>query len=170
LASQNVDSQAHESNENKYSNIEQVEVLTGEEDEITVQQLRAKLYTMDPNHQYKERGLGTLRLNIKKSDKSKARLVMRAEGVFRLLLNANLFHGMACSVSQDPKFIKISVLEDGVTVHHAIKVSNAKLAKDLVDQVLAHIPAPESPEGSDGGKEEEKEKEKEAEVEGEEAV
>lgn len=121
---------------------------------------------MDPNHQYKERGLGTLRLNVKKSDTSKARLVMRAEGVFRLLLNANLFHGMACGVSQDPKYIKLSVLEDGVTVHHAIKVSNAKLAKDLVDQVLAHIPPPESQEDSDSSKEEEKE----AVVEGEEAV
>src|SRR5258708_19292587 len=54
-------------------------------------------------------------------------LVMRAEGVFRLILNANLFAGMPCAIGQDPKFIKLSVLENGAFVHHAIKVGVAAL-------------------------------------------
>jgi Ran-binding protein 3 len=47
---------------------------------------------------------------------------MRADGVFRLILNASLFTGMPCSLGQDPKFVKLSVIEDGAFIHHAIKV------------------------------------------------
>ena len=115
-------------------------VRTGEEDEQTLQQTRAKLYTMDSKDTYKERGIGTLKVNVRKSDGLGARisksprhsylrisdvacsLVMRAEGVFRLILNANLFAGMPCAIGQDPKFIKLSVVENGAFVHHAIKV------------------------------------------------
>ena len=47
---------------------------------------------------------------------------MRADGVFRLILNASLFAGMPCSLGQDPKFVRLSVIEDGAFAHHAIKV------------------------------------------------
>lgn len=151
--------------------------ITGEEDEITVQQTRAKLYTMDAAHTYKERGTGTLKIKVRKTDGLGARLgwflsfaakpvftncpiVMRAEGVYRLILNAKLFNGMRCTVGQDPKFVKLSVVEGGVAVHHAIRVGasrcrgrpsltyydtqvrDAKIAQDFVDQIHANIPLP----------------------------
>jgi len=100
---------------------------------------------MDSRDTYKEKGTGMLKVNVRKSDGKGARLskfadktvlscssknlfndvcsVMRADGVLRLLMNASLFHGMSCSVAQDPKFIKISTLENGAFVHHAIKVT-----------------------------------------------
>ncbi|KAF8324335.1 uncharacterized protein EI90DRAFT_3130031 [Cantharellus anzutake] len=120
--------------------IEEVDLHTGEEDEETLQQTRAKLYTMDARDTYKERGTGTLKVNVRKSDGRGARIIMRAEGVFRLLLNASLFAGMPCAIGQDPKFIKLSILEDGRFVHHAIKVGNPKIAQDLVDTILANLP------------------------------
>ena len=70
---------------------------TGEEDEKTEYQCRAKLYTFvagaDGKKEWKERGLGDVRLNVKKpppdeqDTKPRARLLMRAEGSRRLILN-----------------------------------------------------------------------------------
>lgn len=90
---------------------------------------------------------------------------MRAEGVFRLILNANLFAGMPCAIGQDPKFIKLSVLENGAFVHHAIKVGNPKIAQELVDTIYANLP-----EGARSSKKFEAESEFEEEEEEESAV
>ena len=73
---------------------------TGEEDEITEYSCRAKLYNfavVDPEKgkkEWKERGLGTVKLNIQNPapgeedvTKPKARLLMRADGSHRLVLN-----------------------------------------------------------------------------------
>ena len=47
---------------------------TGEEHEMTLQQVRAKLYTMDSQDTYKEKGTGMLKVNVRKSDGKGARL------------------------------------------------------------------------------------------------
>ena len=49
-------------------------VHTGEEHEETVYQVRGKLYALSPQNQWKERGTGTLKLNVRKDDGSGARL------------------------------------------------------------------------------------------------
>ena len=48
---------------------------------------------------------------------------MRKEAVYTLLLNATLFKGMKCFVAQDPRYIRFSVFEDGVTTHYNLRVS-----------------------------------------------
>ncbi|RHZ72111.1 hypothetical protein Glove_246g37 [Diversispora epigaea] len=52
--------------------LQEQKVLTGEEDEVTKYLVRAKLYCMDG--QWKERGVGTLRLNYPKNNKKSPRL------------------------------------------------------------------------------------------------
>lgn len=49
-------------------------VHTGEEDEETVYQVRGKLYALSPQNQWKERGTGTLKLNLRREDGTGARL------------------------------------------------------------------------------------------------
>lgn len=49
-------------------------VHTGEEHEDTLHQVRAKLYTMDTHDTYKEKGTGTLKLNVRKEDGKGARI------------------------------------------------------------------------------------------------
>ncbi|CAK4032738.1 nuclear export Yrb2 [Lecanosticta acicola] len=73
------------------------ELETGEEDEVTEFSARAKLYNFaagpeDPSKkEWRERGLGTLRFNVRKptaeDEKPKGRLLMRAEGSHRVMLN-----------------------------------------------------------------------------------
>lgn len=70
---------------------------TGEEDEFTEYSCRAKLYNFasvaDGKKEWKERGLGVVRLNVRKAapgeddTKPTARLLMRAEGSHRVILN-----------------------------------------------------------------------------------
>lgn len=47
---------------------------------------------------------------------------MRKEAVYSLLLNVTLFHGMACSIAQDPRYVRFSVLESGVPKHYNLRV------------------------------------------------
>ena len=47
---------------------------------------------------------------------------MRKEAVYTLLLNATLFHGMRCTLAQDPRYIRFSVFEAGATTHYNLRV------------------------------------------------
>ena len=96
---------------------------TGEEDEKSMYMVRAKLFRLSDQNQWKERGTGTLKLNVRKLDGEGARLVMRKEAVFTVLLNVTLFYGMSVFVAQDPRYIRLSVIENGATVHYNLRVS-----------------------------------------------
>ncbi|KAJ3565708.1 hypothetical protein NP233_g7463 [Leucocoprinus birnbaumii] len=116
------------------------EVVTGEEEDRTIHQVRSKLFSLE-NGQWKERGTGLLKLNIKYSDKTGARLVMRKDAVYTLLLNITLFHGMACTLSpQDPRYLRFSAIEDGSTTHYNLRLASAKAAQDLLAKIVTYIP------------------------------
>lgn len=117
-------------------------VTTGEEDEETIHQVRGKLYMLIDGA-WKERGTGLLKLNVRASDGSGARLreyfsiqtqiifrflncrvltVMRKEAVYALLLNVPLFYGMKCELAQDPRYVRFSVIESGAATHYNLRV------------------------------------------------
>ncbi|KAI0364669.1 hypothetical protein BV20DRAFT_974146 [Pilatotrama ljubarskyi] len=129
------------SDEEKKLNLTEQEVHTGEEEEDTVYQVRGKLYTLSPQNQWKERGTGTLRLNVRREDGGGARLVMRKEAVYTVLLNATLFKGMRCFLAQDPRYIRFSVIEGATTTHYNLRVSSAKIAEELLEEINARIPS-----------------------------
>eukprot|EP00270_Netrium_digitus_P001330 TRINITY_DN1142_c1_g2_i1.p1 TRINITY_DN1142_c1_g2~~TRINITY_DN1142_c1_g2_i1.p1 ORF type:complete len:541 (+),score=152.20 TRINITY_DN1142_c1_g2_i1:171-1793(+) len=71
--------------------LSEVAVETGEEKEQTVFTADAVLFEFAEGGKWRERGKGQLRLNLPEHESRPARLVMRAKGNLRLLLNANLF-------------------------------------------------------------------------------
>ncbi|CAG9807691.1 unnamed protein product [Chironomus riparius] len=71
---------------------EEVEIKTGEEDEKNILEMNCKLFTFDKNN-WEERGRGTLRLN---DCKNSSRVVFRASGSFRVLLNTKVFRDQLC--------------------------------------------------------------------------
>lgn len=73
---------------------EEVEITTGEEDERNILEINCKLFTFIGNN-YEERGRGMLRLNDSKSG-SNSRVVFRASGSFRLLLNTKVWRDQIC--------------------------------------------------------------------------
>ena len=60
-------------------------VHTGEEGEETVYQCRAKLYVMQSDGGWKERGVGALKLNVRESDGKSPRLGMSSINSLSLL-------------------------------------------------------------------------------------
>ncbi|KII85996.1 hypothetical protein PLICRDRAFT_44450 [Plicaturopsis crispa FD-325 SS-3] len=116
------------------------DIQTGEEDEDTVHQVRGKLYALTDNA-WKERGTGQLKLNVRQSDGSRARLVMRKEAVYTLILNVTLFKGMKVYIDQDPRYIRFSVIEGGMAQHYNLRVSNGKVAEELLEDIMSNIPA-----------------------------
>lgn len=117
------------------------EVLTGEEEEETIHQVRGKLYVLCPQNQWKERGTGQLKLNVRRTDGSGARLVMRKEAVYTVILNVTLFPGMKCFIAQDPRYLRFSAIDGGTTVHYNLRVSNAKIAQELLEEIDANLPS-----------------------------
>ncbi|KAJ3412007.1 GTPase-activating Rap/Ran-GAP domain-like protein 3 [Chytridiales sp. JEL 0842] len=123
-----------------------VEVTTGEEDEETVFQVRCKLFRMnDTDKQWRERGVGALRVNVKHpdapSEPPSARLVMRSEGSLRLILNVRILPGMPCDIVQE-KFVRFASCEDasGKLTTFLAKSS----ITDLTTTLTSHINTPVS--------------------------
>ncbi|WVR04829.1 hypothetical protein IAU60_001841 [Kwoniella sp. DSM 27419] len=113
------------------------EVTTGEEDEETVSQTRSKLYVSE-NGAWKERGVGLLKLNVRRKDRGGARLVMRADGVLRLMLNAKLHSSMKPQV--DGKMVRMYVQNVDAWMVICLRMSNNKLAVEFAEQILSHVP------------------------------
>ncbi|EMR09772.1 hypothetical protein PNEG_01956 [Pneumocystis murina B123] len=127
------------------------EVKTGEEHEKTIYSTRARLYVVDSvTKDWKERGIGTLRVNIDETKGiiKRSRLVMRADAVYKVILNASLFKEMlieggnidssnACNLD---KFLKIVALEDGKPTQFAIKVKDNTVAQQLRQHILSALP------------------------------
>ncbi|KAL3474895.1 hypothetical protein BJX99DRAFT_247939 [Aspergillus californicus] len=96
---------------------------TGEEEEKTYFSCKSKLFHFS-NMEWRERGLGTFKVNVKVidgvEDKKSARMIMRADGVGRVILNAPLFSGMKIgdAAGKEPKSKQINLpsLEEGRTV------------------------------------------------------
>lgn len=49
--------------------------------------------------------------------------MMRKEAVLTVLLNVALFHGMKVSLSPDPRYVRVSVIESGAAAHYNLRVS-----------------------------------------------
>jgi len=118
------------------------EVVTGEEDEETVCQVRGKLFALSEQNQWSEKGTGLLKLNVRKSDGRGARLVMRKDAVYTVLLNATLFKGMKCSYApQDQRYLRFSTFDQtGSPTHYNLRLANAKIAGELLEEITEHIP------------------------------
>jgi Ran-binding protein 3 len=72
-------------------------VATGEENERSVFTGDAVLYAYDAKKQWRQRGSGSMKVNVKEGDDGLARLVMRQKGTLRVLMNASLWAGMTVS-------------------------------------------------------------------------
>ena len=104
-------------------------VETGEEGENTIFACKGKLFQFS-DKMWKERGIGTFRINIRKpteSDKKTARIVMRADGVLRVMLNSPVFKGMFVGDvdGKEPKNKQVnlvSVENNGRSVPYLLRV------------------------------------------------
>ncbi|KAF9547382.1 hypothetical protein EC957_008569 [Mortierella hygrophila] len=105
-----------------FSNVDQIDVQTGEENEMTIFQTKGKLYAdTEKTHSWKERGKGTFKVNVGRRDTKLARLVMRTDGVLRLILNVSIFPEMNVTITGD-KYIRFMGVEEGAPLPFLLKV------------------------------------------------
>ncbi|KAG4105357.1 PH domain-like protein [Neocallimastix lanati (nom. inval.)] len=125
--------------ENKNSQFKETDTKTGEEDEECIHSVRAKLYE-DENNSWKERGIGLFKINCNKENKSKVRLVMRAEGILRVILNERIIPGMKFSIIQD-KYISFAAISDSKTIKkYLVKCGSTMSANELYQALVKAIP------------------------------
>ncbi|GAV30631.1 hypothetical protein PMKS-004147 [Pichia membranifaciens] len=135
----------------KKVHLEKQDVKSGEENEETVFQVKAKLYHMELSKMslgWKERGFGIIKVNkfIKSpAENYTSRLVMRQNGNLKLILNLPIINGfqvlkgMPSSLTAN-KFIRLQVLEGGEPVQYAIKVGQPENATKLFGSIREQIP------------------------------
>lgn len=117
-------------------------VQTGEEDETSLYNTSAKLFELDFSNikdGWKERGVGPLHLNQSKQDKNKIRLVMRSNGLLRVILNykiskkTELLKGLEASLNPG-KYLRLnSVKADGTPIQYMLKFSSESIRDLLVE-------------------------------------
>ncbi|ODQ82199.1 hypothetical protein BABINDRAFT_158845 [Babjeviella inositovora NRRL Y-12698] len=123
-------------------------VATGEEEETSVLNTKARLYALDLSkvtEGWKERGVGVLHLNTNNKT-HKSRIVMRSNGLLRVIMNVPLVaklevsKGMESSL-QSEKFLRVvSIDESGSPVQYAIKTARAEIRDDLYENIKKLVP------------------------------
>jgi len=115
--------------------VKKVDVKTGEEEEERIFSVRAKLLELDATlamPTWKERGVGQVHIN---QSKASCRIVMRAEGILKLILNALIFPSMSCERVQD-KGVRISPIgENGKPTLYLLRVSRKEEAIQLLGAI-----------------------------------
>ncbi|KAJ3088849.1 hypothetical protein HK102_007773 [Quaeritorhiza haematococci] len=104
----------------------------GEEDEVTEHEVRNKLFKFEKgdNPRWDPVGLGVLKLKANKKSQ-KRRLLCRADGAGRVLLNAAVFSGMTVK-KEDEKSVSFIVVIDGSPTKFLARVKTADDAKKLL--------------------------------------
>ncbi|XP_076925232.1 nuclear pore complex protein NUP50B-like [Bidens hawaiensis] len=121
--------------------IKQVEVETGEENEKAVFTADSVLFEFIDGG-WKERGKGELKVNVSTTGNEKGRLVMRAKGNYRLILNASLFPDMKLT-NMDKKGITFACLnstgegKDGLSTF-ALKFKDPAIVEEFRAVVTQH--------------------------------
>ncbi|KAL4807111.1 hypothetical protein BDV18DRAFT_112802 [Aspergillus unguis] len=125
------------------------QIETGEEEEKTYFACKAKLFYF-ADKEWRERGIGNFKVNVKITDgvedKKSARMIMRADGVLRVMLNTPLFVGMKVgdAKGQEPrstKQIHLASLEAGRSVPLLLRTGSEEQAKELyhtLQELLKH--------------------------------
>ncbi|KAI3670482.1 hypothetical protein L1987_87817 [Smallanthus sonchifolius] len=121
--------------------MQEVQLETGEENEKVVFTADSILFEFIDGG-WKERGKGELKVNVLTSGTQKARLVMRARGNYRLILNASIFPDMKLT-NMEKKGITFACLnstgegQNGLTTF-ALKFKDPSIVEEFRSVVMAH--------------------------------
>ncbi|KAI9206183.1 uncharacterized protein BJ171DRAFT_499043 [Polychytrium aggregatum] len=111
----------------------------GEEQDEVFHEVRSKLFRFSKDKSWENIGIGPLKINKNKSS-GKARLLLRADGNGRVLLNASIFAGMqAKAEGKAVTFTVAAVGEDKKPelVKYSARVKTEDMAKALVDAIAS---------------------------------
>lgn len=116
---------------------DEVETITGEEDERNVVEVNCKLFAFAKSN-WEERGHGMLRLNDADSGSKESRVVFRQAGNLRVLINTKVWSGMTADQSS-PKSLRLTAMDNNGQVKVFLVMSRpdviGKLHKELTKRI-----------------------------------
>lgn len=124
-----------------FPSMQELPVETGEENEKVVFTADSVLFEFIDGG-WKERGKGELKVNVSMAGTGKARLVMRARGNYRLILNASLYPDMKLT-NMDKRGITFACMNsigegnDGLSTF-ALKFKDGSIVEEFHAAVLEH--------------------------------
>lgn len=114
---------------------DEVETLTGEEDERNVVEANCKLFAFAKSN-WEERGHGTVRLND--NDSKESRVVFRQAGNLRVVINTKVWSGMTAEQSS-PKSLRLTAMDNNGQVKVFLLMTRpdviGKLHKELTKRI-----------------------------------
>ncbi|KAI9100495.1 hypothetical protein DFS34DRAFT_488013 [Phlyctochytrium arcticum] len=131
---------------NKQQGPEEAKALSGEEDETTKFQSRAKLFVWDASQEgkerWRERAKGVIKVNVKTTEPTQGRLLMRSEGALRLVLNTKIYPSMKTNIISEKyaEFLGTSLEEPGKVVKYLLQFGKREPAaelKEALDKIAA---------------------------------
>lgn len=148
FAPTNVDSKSEEANDEEVKNDEEDGVtigqgVTGEEDEDVIYHKRAKLMSVDiknTENPYTNIGVGELKVLFSKETK-KTRVVIRADGGLRVLLNLALLSNASYTSKGNGSLVQFPCASDGGELQtYMIKVKTPKDGEELLEVLKKQAP------------------------------
>lgn len=128
----------------KQVDLEKQAVHTGEEDESFTFTTTCKLFALDltkVSDGWKERGLGPVHVNQLKVDPEQARIVMRSQGLLRVVLNykinrnTELLKGLEASLNPG-KYVRLnSISPEGHPIQYLLKFGSEVLRNEFCEAV-----------------------------------
>lgn len=124
-----------------FPSMQEVPVETGEENEKVVFTADSVLFEF-LDGAWKERGKGELKVNVSTTGTERARLLMRARGNYRLILNASLYPDMKLT-NMDKRGITFACMnsigegKDGLSTF-ALKFKDASIVEEFRAAITAH--------------------------------
>ncbi|GFZ04143.1 NUP50 (Nucleoporin 50 kDa) protein [Actinidia rufa] len=124
-----------------FPSMQEVPVETGEENEKAVFTADSVLFEYAEGG-WKERGKGELKVNVSANGAGKARLVMRAKGNYRLILNASLYQDMKLT-NMEKRGITFACMnstgegKDGLSTF-ALKFKDSSIVEEFRATVTEH--------------------------------
>lgn len=111
-----------------------IEIPSGEENETVILQLRAKLMLFDAGNKdepYMSMGVGELKV-LKSMEGNSSRILLRADGALRVLLNTALVGKFKYETMGDGSLVRVPVVNaDGQIVTYVLKVKTASDGTNL---------------------------------------
>ncbi|KAH8331011.1 hypothetical protein KR067_010246, partial [Drosophila pandora] len=125
---------------------DKVDVKTGEEDEEVLYSHRAKLYRLWENSEWKERGLGDVKI-LRHKETKKLRVVMRREQVFKICLNHVLNEFTPTYKMKDERSWMFAAHDfsegESVLDRFTLRFKNAEIAQEFYAAITNAVAGPD---------------------------
>jgi hypothetical protein len=129
--------------EDSFSNLRDNELIktgVGEEDENSLSEQRCKLFIFEKEKGWTDLGVAIFKINQRKDDADKSRILARAEGSGRILINSWINVNTVCEHAVGKREFNLLCVQDGRPARYLVRVKEPDEARLLAEKITSLIP------------------------------